>query len=141
MERERRQAQMTKSLSKHQEWVIEACEYAESCLNIFRAQFPEDDRPEMAVAMTRRWIVGSANKEKLLTAYDDAYDAFEEASALALKCVQADRDRYTAAFHAARCALRALQATLDPGLAAASVREAAIEASLALEFGEGRTGR
>jgi len=95
----------------------------------------------MAVAMARRWIVGSASKEKLLTPYDDALDAIEEARALALKSVQADRDRYTAAAHAARCAFRALQATLGPGLAAINVREAAIEASLALEFGEGLTGR
>ena len=136
MDRERRQAQVTKILSKHQELVIEACEYAESCLNMFRAQFPEDDRPEMAVALTRRWIVGSASKEKLLTPYDDALDAFEEARALALKCVQADRDPYTAAAQAARCAFLAIQATLDPGLAAINVREAAIEASLALEFGK-----
>jgi len=131
---------MTKGLTKHQEWVIEACEYAESCLYLFRAQFPEDARPELAVAMTRRWIVGSANEEKLQAAYDDAYDASAEATALAFRGVKADRDRYTAAFHAARCAFRAIQATLDPDVAPARVREASFEASLALEWGEGLTG-
>ena len=105
---------MPKGLTTHQEWVLEACEGAESCLSLFRSSFPEDARPELAVAMARRWIIGSASEETCQAAYDAANAAAIYARGFIGGGAKEDEDRYRAAFLAARCAVRALGATFDP---------------------------
>ena len=74
-----------------------ACDYAEHVLPIFETQYPDDDRPRKAIAVSRRHAHGEATDAELSAAWaawDAAWYAAEAAA----------RDAARAAWHAAGAA-------------------------------------
>lgn len=47
-----------------------ACDYAEHVLPIFKTQYPDDDRPRKAIAVSRRYARGEATDAELSAARD-----------------------------------------------------------------------
>ena len=52
-----------------------ACDFAESVLPIFEAQYPYDKRPRAAIEAKRRWVAGEITDEELAAAWAAARDA------------------------------------------------------------------
>jgi hypothetical protein len=125
----------TDNLTEDERLVIEACEQAESCIQLFRTPFENDNSsPEMAIAMARRWIVGasSATQKACEEAGDDALLAAVCVNTLALRKAAEEKARCLAAYAAAICAAEAAFAAADrePGRAfhTRSARKAATTA-------------
>jgi len=54
-----------------------ACDYAEHVLPIFETQYPDDDRPRKAIAVSRRYARGEATEAELTAARTAAWNAPE----------------------------------------------------------------
>ena len=54
------------------EWVV-FC--AESCLHVFEAEHPDDDRPRKAIELSKKSLTEDVSKEDLQAAANDAYAA------------------------------------------------------------------
>jgi len=85
-----------------------ACDYAEHVLPIFETQYPDDDRPRKAIAVSRRHAHGEATDAELSAAWAawhaagaDARDAARAAGAAAWAAWHAAGAAGAAAWHAA----------------------------------------
>jgi hypothetical protein len=83
-----------------------ACDYAEHVLPIFETQYPDDDRPRKAIAVSRRHAHGEATDAELSAAWA-ARAAWYAAEAAARDAAEAAaRDAARAAWYAAEAAAR-----------------------------------
>jgi len=57
-----------------------ACDYAEHVLHIYEAEFPDDDRPRKAIAVSRRYARGEATDAELSAARTAAETAASDAA-------------------------------------------------------------
>ena len=78
-----------------------ACDYAEHVLRIFETQYPDDDRPRKAIAVSRRYARGEATDAELSAARTAAETAASDAASNA-----AGTAARTAAWATARTAAR-----------------------------------
>jgi hypothetical protein len=92
-----------------------ACNYAEHVLPIFETQYPDDDRPRKAIAVSRRYARGEATEAELTAAWNAAWAA-EAAAWNAAWAAEAAAE--AAAWAAARAAAR------DAGAAWNAARDA-----------------
>jgi hypothetical protein len=103
-----------------------ACDYAEHVLPIFETQYPDDDRPRKAIAVSRRHAHGEATDAELSAAWA-AWDAARYAAGAAARAAGAAA---WAAWHAAGAAgAAAWHAAWAAGAAAWYAAEAAAEAA------------
>ena len=103
-----------------------ACDYAEHVLPIFETQYPDDDRPRKAIAVSRRHAHGEATDAELSA----AWAAWHAAGADARDAARAAGAAAWAAWHAAGAAgAAAWHAAWAAGAAAWYAAEAAAEAA------------
>ena len=105
-----------------------ACDYAEHVLRIFETQYPDDDRPREAIAVSRRYARGEATDAELSAARDAAGAAAGSAAR------DAARDARAAAGAAEGAAAR--DAARDARAAARDARAAARDARAAARDAE-----
>ena len=67
-----------KRLTKRQSLAFKACDWATQVVPIFEREYPDDTRPADALAMARRWLVGSATEEECEIAAQAAFAASRE---------------------------------------------------------------
>jgi hypothetical protein len=67
-----------KRLTKRQSLAFKACDWATQVVPIFEREYPDDTRPADALAMARRWLVGSATEEECEMAAQAAFAASRE---------------------------------------------------------------
>ena len=84
-----------------------ACDYAEHVLPIFETQYPDDDRPRKAIAVSRRHAHGEATDAELSAAWAAWHAAWYAAEADARDAARAARAAAWAAWHAAGAAWHA----------------------------------
>ena len=87
-----------------------ACDYAEHVLPIFETQYPDDDRPRKAIAVSRRYARGEATDAELSAAWSAAgYAAWYAARSAARDAGYAAEAAGYAAWYAAEAAERTWQ--------------------------------
>ena len=124
------------SLSKRQQDEINllGCDWAESCLHRFEGEYPNDERPRLAIEAKRKFIAGEIDEEQLGEARSAVWSAARSAASAAESAASAAESAAASAARSAAWSAASAAASAARSAAWSAARSAASAAeSAALE--------